>query len=113
MGSAPATMVLDNEPERVARISVAMDRRFRFPMHLSLKGKLDGDWFPVPFDEEAGYDRLLEGLVQNPRSATFDLDIEPQPLTAIRLRITETDPFQMPWTMSEIRVYGPEASAPQ
>jgi hypothetical protein len=39
------------------------------------------------------------------RQARLDIELDAPRLKEIRIRITRTDGFEMPWTMSEIRVY--------
>jgi hypothetical protein len=50
---------------------------------------------------------LFADLLYNPGEARLDLDLDPNapPLSQIRLRLSETDPFTMPWTVAEVRVY--------
>jgi hypothetical protein len=92
----------------VSRISVSVLEPYEFPMRLKLVGQdVRGVWSEIPFDEAAAYDGLFGSLLRRPRNASLDLDIAPIPLQAFRLRITETDPFGMPWTMGELRAFTP------
>jgi hypothetical protein len=50
-------------------------------------------------------------LLRQPSEARLDLDVEPRRLRAVRLRITETDEFGMPWTMSELRLFARRPAA--
>ncbi|HYU41209.1 MAG TPA: hypothetical protein VEQ84_03595 [Vicinamibacteria bacterium] len=92
----------------VARISIGVADPYEFPMRLKLVGEDEpGTWTEIPFDEAAAYDRLFGLLLHRPREASLDLDIPPRLLRGFRLRIAETDAFAMPWTMAELRAYGP------
>jgi hypothetical protein len=92
----------------VARISIGVADPYEFPMRLKLVGEDEqGTWTEIPFDEAAAYDRLFGLLLHRPREASLDLDIPVRTLRGFRLRIAETDPFAMPWTMAELRAYGP------
>jgi hypothetical protein len=93
-------------PRRVSRVSLAVPPPFEFPLRVRLLGARPGSgWGEIPFDEEAAYDRLFAALLHRPREAWLDLEIEPQPLAALRVRISEDDAFALPWTMSEVRVW--------
>jgi len=96
-------------PVDVARISLAvrfpLHQSYEFPMHMEVLGKERGDWEVIPFDEAAAYDRLFSFLLHRPQEARLDLDIAPQRLRAVKVRVTETDPFWMTWTLPEVRVY--------
>jgi hypothetical protein len=90
----------------VARIAMSLRSPFCFPMHFKLLGEAAPEtWMEIPYDQPAAYDRLFSSLLHQPQDATLVVDLEPQELRALRIRITETDPFFMPWTMSEIRLY--------
>jgi len=93
------------QPATVARVSVGVAPAFEFPMHLKLMGRVEGGWVRLPLDEPAAYDALFASLLHAPRRATLDLDIEPRRVSALRLRITTTDAFWMPWTLPEVNVY--------
>jgi hypothetical protein len=93
----------------VARISLAvrfpLHQSYEFPMHLAVEGKERGEWEPLAFNETAAYDTLFAFLLHRPNDARLDIDLAPRPLRALRLRISETDPFWMTWTLPEIRVF--------
>ncbi len=94
------------QPARVARIAMSLRSPFCFPMHFKLLGEVAPEtWIEIPYDQPAAFDRLFSSLLHQPKDATFVVDVEPQELRALRIRITETDPFFMPWMMSEIRLY--------
>ncbi len=94
------------KPARVARIVMALRSPFCFPMHFKILGETaPQEWDELPFDEAATFDRLFASLLHEPRNATLTIDLEPRELRAVRVRITDTDAFWMPWTMSEIRLY--------
>ncbi|HUG54997.1 MAG TPA: hypothetical protein VMR21_15405 [Vicinamibacteria bacterium] len=96
------------DPLVVSRISIAVRRPYEFPMRLRLIGfSPEGAAADIPFDETASYDRLFMLLRRRPREASLDLDFAPRALSGFRLRIAETDPFFMPWTMAELRAYRP------
>jgi hypothetical protein len=69
--------------------------------------EVDDDWVELPYDSAAAYDDLFSALLHRPRDAWLHVDVEPRRVSAIRLRLTETDPFWMPWTLPEVRVYAP------
>ena len=94
-------------PLRIARISVGVTDPYEFPMRLKLVVEDEEGWTEVPFDEAEAYDRLFGLLLHRPREASLDLDIPPRTVRGFRLRIAETDAFAMPWTMAELRAYGP------
>ena len=94
-------------PLTIARISIGVADPYEFPMRLRLVGEDEVGWTEIPFDEAAAYDRLFGLLLHRPREASLDLDIPPRILRGFRLRIAETDDFAMPWTMAELRAYGP------
>jgi hypothetical protein len=91
----------------VARVSLAVrGPTYRFPMRLRLVGETaEGGRIEIPFDETTAYDGLFARLLLAPREASLDLDLEPRPLTGLRIRIASTDPFLMPWALPEIRVF--------
>jgi hypothetical protein len=96
-------------PVRVARISMDvhcfLHQAEEFPTHLALLGLVGDAWSAIPYDADAAYDRFFAALLYKPKEATLDIDIDPVPLRAVKLKITETDPFGMPWTLSEIRIF--------
>jgi hypothetical protein len=91
----------------VARVSIGAGEPYEFPMHVKLIGQSEaGEWTELAFDERAAYDGLFSSLLYAPRDAALALDLDPpRRLIAIRLRITETDEFWMPWTVPELDVY--------
>ncbi len=100
-------------PQVVSRISVAVRAPYEFPLRLRLMLQdPDETWAEVELDEGAAYDALFARLLRRPLEASLDLDIPPRVVAGFRLRIAETDPFWMPWTMAEIRAYGPAGGAP-
>jgi hypothetical protein len=92
-------------PVTVARISVAVRAPYEFPMHVKVLGQAENDWVELPFVERDAYDDLFTQLRHRPQDAWLHLDVTPRRVQAVRLRITETDPFWMPWTAAEIKVY--------
>jgi len=94
----------------LARVSVAVRDPYQFPMRLKLMALADAGWVELLYDREAAYDDLFASLLHRPREAWLHLDVEPRQVSAIRLRITETDPFWMPWTLSEVRVWAAPGS---
>jgi hypothetical protein len=94
------------EPTIVTRIAVAVRDPYEFPMRVKVMGQVEADWVELPFDEAAAYDGLFAHLLHRPKEAWLHLDVAPTRVASIRLRITETDPFWMPWTMAEVRVFG-------
>jgi hypothetical protein len=93
------------EPVAIARVSLELDRLFAFPTAFKLIGQAGGEAVELPFDAEAAYDRLFATLLHEPRRARLVVDLDGRPLEGLRIRITETDPFAMPWAMSELRLY--------
>jgi hypothetical protein len=65
----------------------------------------NGSWIPLPFDREATLDAFFAELLYTPLRASLDIDVEAPEVREIRIRITETDPFEMPWSISEVRVF--------
>ena len=93
-------------PRRVARVSIAVRPPFQFPLRVRLLGDVVGEgWQERPFDDTLAYDRLFAALLDRPRHAWLELEPEPVPLRALRVRISENDAFHMPWSISEIRVF--------
>jgi hypothetical protein len=96
------------EPALVSRISLSVVEPYEFPMRLRVMLQdPDGSWAETDIDEGAAYGNLFARLLHDPRRARLDLDIPPRRLSGFRLRIPETDPFWMPWSLAEIRAYGP------
>jgi hypothetical protein len=92
-------------PAPVARIAMGVGSPFCFPMRFKVLGETQGDWVELPFDREAAYDRLFSSLLFEPRVPRLVVDLEGRTVDGIRIRITETDPFRMPWAMSEVRLF--------
>jgi hypothetical protein len=92
-------------PAPVARIAMDVRSPFCFPMRFKVLGEADGDWVELPFDRAAAYDRLFASLLFEPREARLVVDLPGRTIGGIRIRITETDAFRMPWTMSEVRLF--------
>lgn len=97
-------------PVEVARVSLLVKTPFQhaaeFPTRLRLLGKTEaGAWEPMAFDEGASYDRLFASLLHRPRESWLDLEVQPRSVRGIELQITHTDPFELPWTLPELRVY--------
>ena len=59
----------------------------------------------IAFDAREAYDRLFASLLYRPREARLDLDVETPLLRELRLRIASSDEFQLPWTMTELRLF--------
>ena len=93
---------------RLARLEMRLRSPFYFPMHFKLLGETGPEErTELGFDQAATYDRLFASLFHQPRDVRFVVDVAPTNVDAVRIRITETDPFWMPWTMSEVRLYEP------
>ena len=91
----------------VARVSLAT-RGDGFPLRVKLLGETpEAGWIELPFDEARAFDDLFAQLLHRPRSAALDLDITPRPILGLRIRIAEEDPFAMPWSLPEVRVFEP------
>jgi hypothetical protein len=94
------------EPTPVARISLAVRAPFEFPTRLEVIGHAaDGSPVAIAYDARKAYDALFAALLHRPRDASLDLDVETPPLKELRLRISSDDPFLLPWTMAELRLY--------
>jgi len=94
------------EPTALARISLDVRDPFEFPTRLEVLGRTADDVaVTIPYDVHAAYDRLFASLLYRPRDARLDLDVETPPLRELRLRISATDRFRLPWTMAELRLY--------
>jgi hypothetical protein len=89
-------------PAPVARIAMDVRSPFCFPMRFKVLGEAEGDWVELPYDRAAAYDRLFSSLLFEPRERPV-VGSGTQ-VGGIRIRITETDPFRMPWRMSEVRL---------
>jgi hypothetical protein len=90
----------------VARVVIAVPPPFEFPVGLRLLGEAtDGSRIEIPFDETSALDRLFRLLLHCPREAALILDLPHSVLTELTPRVRESDPFGMPWTMSEVRVF--------
>jgi hypothetical protein len=92
-------------PVPLARVSVELERLFAFPTAFKLIGQVGDEAVELPFDAEVAYDRLFATLLHEPRRARLVVDLDGRELSGLRIRITETDPFAMPWIMSELRLY--------
>ena len=94
-----------SEPERVARVAIAVRPPYEFPLRLKLAGKVwRGPRVDIPFDSESAYDRLFAQLLNAPRDAWMHIDVETPPLRELQIQVSE-DAFKMPWTMAELRLY--------
>jgi hypothetical protein len=94
------------EPEAIARISIAIGAPYEFPTRLRVIGEpVSGQPLEIEWQAERAYAALLDWLVHRPREARLDLDIPPRPLRAVRLRLSDPDPFLMPWRIGEIRLF--------
>jgi hypothetical protein len=94
------------EPTAPARISMEIGRPYQFPTRFQVLGLIGGDqWVDIPFDRHASFDRFFAELLHQPFRASLDIDLDAPRVREIRIRVTETDPFEMPWTMSEIRAF--------
>ncbi len=99
-------------PERVDRIAMTLHGPFQLPMRyefpMGFKVLADtgrGEPVEMVYDATATYDRLFASLLHEPRSARMVVDLAPQVVTALRVRIAETDGFGLPWAIGEIRLY--------
>ena len=59
----------------------------------------------LPFDRAKVDHRFFTQLLHQPLDAWMDMDLQAPDAIEIRIRITKTDRYVMPWTISEIRVY--------
>lgn len=97
-----------DEPQPLTRIAIRLDHNSEFPIGLKLFGrKPDSRTRPVHFDKPAALDRLFSSLLFEPRNPVLVVDFEARELASISLEIGRPDPFGMPWSMSEIRLYAP------
>lgn len=91
----------------VTRLRLAVAEPFVFATGLKLLGEQEqGDPLPLAFDERAAYDGLFALLLRRPREAALVLDLlEPRPVRGLRLRVTTSDAFAMPWELAELTVW--------
>ena len=89
------------------RISMEIGLAQPFPTEFQVLGLTEkGTWVDIPFDREGSLDAFFSQLLSGSQTASLSIDLEDAPkVREIRIRITDTDRFEMPWTMSEIRVY--------
>ena len=94
----------------VGRVSLLIPAPYEFPMNLAVRGETEsGEWVGLDYDVERAYDRLFALLLYRPKEAALDLEVPPTRLRRLELRVDKDDPFAMPWTMSEVRLYTPPA----
>ena len=94
------------ESTRPALVSMLVGPPFEFPMHFEILGLLEsGAWQSLDFERDVAYDRFVAKLLKLPLEATLEVELDPPPVREIRIRITKTDPFEMPWTISEVHVF--------
>ncbi len=97
-----------HEPQRLSRIAIQLSHDSEFPIGLKLFGQPpEGGMRAIRFDKAGALDRLFSSLLFEPRNPVLVVDFEAQELAAITLEIGRADPFGLPWTMSEIRLYSP------
>ena len=97
-----------SKPQRLARIAIWLDHDAEFPIGLKLFGDQgDGALRVVRFDKPAALDRLFSSLLFEPKNPLLVVDFEAQELASLSLEIGNTDPFGLPWSMSEVRLYAP------
>jgi hypothetical protein len=101
-------------PVRLARLTMTVPDPFCFPTRIRLIGEDEAAaTADLEFDEPRAYDTLFSLLFYEPRSARLDLDLkEPKTVAGVRVRIRETDAFEMPWLLGEIRAYERRVPAP-
>jgi hypothetical protein len=100
-----------DEPTVLARVSMQIGAPFEFPMRFQILGLIgNNQWVDIPFDRAVVYDRFFTELLHQPMDARLEVDLLSPEVVEIRIRITKTDRFEMPWTMSEVRVYEREGS---
>jgi hypothetical protein len=97
-------------PVTVARVSLDshcfLHQAEEFPAHVEILVRQSGEaWRSVPFAEEEAYDRFFARLLHAPKGASLDFDIPPTTLTALQVRLTDAEPFGMPWTLTELRLF--------
>ena len=89
-----------------ARISMMLGDRYQFPMRFEVLGLLeDRTWARLPFDRASVHEHLLTQLLYNPLSASVDVELGEPRVWELLIRITETDGFELPWSISEIKVF--------
>ena len=90
-----------------ARVSMGLGAPYEFPMRFQIVGLGEnGQWVDIAFDQIAAYDRFFAQLIHRPLEAKLEVDLIDAPaVREIRIRITETDPFEIPWAMTEVHVY--------
>ena len=94
------------KPTAPARISMEIGPPYEFPTRFEVLGLVKGgQWIDLPFDRARSFDDFFADLLYRPLEAKLQIKVDTREVREIRIRITETDPFQMPWTMSEIRVF--------
>lgn len=94
-------------PVVLARLRLALAGSFVFPTQLRLLGETGADAAVLlEFDERAAYDGLVALLLRDPRQAALVLDVrEPCALRAVRLRVSDSDGFGMPWEIAELTAW--------
>ncbi len=94
------------KPTAPARISMEIGPPYEFPTRFEVLGLVEGgQWIDLPFDRARSLDDFFADLLYRPLKAKLQIKVDTREVREIRIRITETDPFEMPWTMSEIRVF--------
>ena len=80
--------------------------QYGFPMRFEILGLLeDRTWTRLPFDRASAYDRFFAQLLYEPSAARLEVELDAPPVWEILIRITETDAFQMPWAIRELRIF--------
>ena len=75
-------------------------------MRFEILGLLeDRTWTRLPFDRASAYDRFFAQLLYEPSAARLEVELDAPPVWEILIRITETDAFQMPWAIRELRIF--------
>ncbi len=94
------------EPTVPARVSMQIGSPYEFPMQFQILGLIGNDqWVDLPFDRADVDDRFFTQLLHQPLDAWMEVDLQAPEVIEIRIRITKTDRYEMPWTLSEVRVY--------
>ena len=94
------------EPTVPARVSLQIGAPYEFPMAFQILGLIgDNQWIDLPFERALVYDQFFAELLHQPFDARMVVDLQAPEVLEIRIRITKTDPYSMPWTLSEVRVY--------
>jgi hypothetical protein len=97
---------------RPARISLMLGDRRHFPMRFEVLGlREDKTWMRLPFDRDKTYDRLFAQLLHRPLETSVDIDLEAPPLWEVLIRVTETDAYELPWEIAEIRIFTERSTA--